>query len=174
MRSQRTRRTPRIRGTGRTGDVLARIAWSVSVVSLVSFVSIVVPHAAQQAPTTQPAQGVPTFRTSTRLIVQTVTVKDKDGNPVEGLTAKDFIVTEDGQRQEISFVEFQRIESTPADASPLPAAPPAAPIAPATPAAASVPSTTPNQIAASQPGDIRYRNRRLVVLYFDLSAMPPP
>ena len=29
-------------------------------------------------------------------------------------------------------------------------------------------------ISAPSPGDIRYRDRRLVVLYFDLTAMPPP
>jgi VWFA-related protein len=30
-----------------------------------------------------------------------------------------------------------------------------------------------HQISPSAPGDIRYRDRRLLVLYFDLSAMPP-
>ena len=48
----------------------------------------------------------PVFRTLTRLIVENVVVKDKGGNPVEGLTAKDFTVTEDGVPQAISFVEF--------------------------------------------------------------------
>src|SRR4029450_165306 len=72
--------------------------------------------AQQQAPQTQQ----PVFRTTTRLIVQTVTVKDKDGKVVEGLTAKDFTVTEDGQPQDIAFVEFQRMQGT------TPAAPPAA------------------------------------------------
>ncbi len=141
------------------------------VLSLVCVVSFAV--AAQQTPNTPPAQATPTFRTSTRLIVQTVTVKDKDGKPVEGLTAKDFLITEDGQPQEISFVEFQKIESAPADVRPESAVAQPTPIAPP-PAAAAASSTTPNQIATSQPGDIRYRNRRLVVLYFDLSAMPPP
>ena len=64
--------------------------------------------AQQQQPQAPPA-GTPTFKSTTRLIVQTVTVKDKDGKPIEGLTAKDFIVTEDNEPQTISFVEFQRL-----------------------------------------------------------------
>jgi len=49
-------------------------------------VALLTPAAAQQPAT--PAQGAPTFRATTRLIVQTVTVKDKDGNFIEGLTPK--------------------------------------------------------------------------------------
>ncbi len=62
---------------------------------------------AQQTP---PASAQPIFRSSQQLVVETVTVKDKDGRVVEGLTAKDFNVTEDGVPQTISFVEFQHVE----------------------------------------------------------------
>ncbi len=113
----------------------------------------------------QPA--TPTFRATTRLIVQTITVKDKDGKPVEGLTANDFVVTEDGQSQTISFVEFQRLRDA------LPGTAPPAAVPAVTP---TVVPTTPTQIAASA-GDVRgaqYRDRRLLVLYFDFSALPPP
>jgi hypothetical protein len=51
-----------------------------------------------------------TFRSSAHLIVQTVSVKDKNGKPVEGLTAKDFIVTENGVPQEIAFIEYQKLD----------------------------------------------------------------
>ena len=74
--------------------------------------------AAQQQQTQQPV-----FRATTRLVVQTVTVKDKDGKVIEGLTAKDFSVTEDGQPQDIAFVEFQRMQGA-APAAPAPAAMP--------------------------------------------------
>ncbi len=78
----------------------------------VSALSAATPAQQQPQQTQQPV-----FRTTTRLIVQTVTVKDKDGKVIEGLTAKDFTVTEDGQPQDIAFVEFQRMGgSTPAQA----------------------------------------------------------
>ena len=39
---------------------------------------------------------------------------------------------------------------------------------------AKVDSVTHNQIAPETPGDIRYRDRRLLALYFDMTAMPVP
>src|SRR5688572_14378631 len=142
----------------------------------------------------QPAQ--PVFRSSTRLIVQTVSVTDRDGKPVEGLTANDFVVTEDGERQDVAFVEYQRLDgpgTPPADVNLAAAAAPQAPSNPATPAAApappaaapapaapaaaaqsDVPSPVQAGFGARTPGDERFRNRRLLVLYFDLSATSPP
>ena len=118
------------------------------------------PHAEQQSP------SQPVFRIGTRLIVQTVSVKDKEGRPVEGLTPNDFVVTEDGEPQTVSFVEFQRLPDRPADAR-------ADSPAPREPATVSAPSPTQGQIVVPPPGDTRYRDRRLLVLYFDLTAMPP-
>jgi hypothetical protein len=66
---------------------------------------------AQQAQPPQTPPGQPVYRARTRLTVETVSVKDKDGNPVEGLTAKDFIVTENGEPQTISFVEYQKLDT---------------------------------------------------------------
>src|SRR4051812_33909680 len=125
------------------------------------FVMTVVASVSAQQP-----QAPPVFRSGARLIVQTVSVKDKDGRAVEGLTPADFIVSEDGEPQTVSFVEFQRLPDRPA------ASRPAAP-APLAPAAVTVPSPTQGQIAVPPPGDTRYRDRRLLVLYFDLTAMPP-
>ena len=57
------------------------------------------PSLGEAAPRSNTADASNRLRTTTRLIVQTVTVKDKDGKVIEGLTAKDFTVTEDGQPQ---------------------------------------------------------------------------
>src|SRR5579862_6699805 len=64
-----------------------------------------------------------TIKASTQLVVETVVVKDKKGNPVEGLTAKDFTVTENGTPQTIGFCEHQEMPVATASASATPRAP---------------------------------------------------
>jgi VWFA-related protein len=149
---------PRVesRPAARPGWFVLRAAAIVCLYSFVSFVPFVSFVAAQP----------PTFRSGVRLIVQTVTVTDKDGRPVEGLTASDFTVTEDGQPQTISFVEYQRVPERTATTPPPPIDRSLVPAAP-------VPSATVGQITAPATGDQRFRDRRLLILYFDLTAMPP-
>jgi VWFA-related protein len=103
-----------------------------------------------------------TFRAATHLVVQTVSVKDATGHPVEGLTARDFIVTENGVPQPIAFVEYQRIDDAPASSVTLV---PDVPVQPNLVA----PVTSP-AIGAALP-DARLRGRRLLVLYFDFYQM---
>src|SRR5262245_60697239 len=146
------------------------------ILTLAAVSALVIATSAQQA---QQNQQPPVFRSSTRLAVMTVSVKDKDGKVIEGLTPKDFTVTEDGKPQEIAFVEFQRLEGEPIAATTLVANTPAAPAAGAAAAPAQpqpeVASVFQNGIAPPPTsGDIKYRNKRLIVLYFDLSATPPP
>src|SRR5262245_41360994 len=69
-----------------------------------------------QAP--QPAQQTPfTVRVSSQLVIQAVSVTDKDGKVLPGLTAENFTLTEDNVPQTISVFEFQKIDDT---AQPLP------------------------------------------------------
>ncbi len=122
------------------------------------------PSDAQKIGENAPAGGeIPaTFSTSSQLVIETVNVKDKSGKPVTGLNAKDFTVTEDGAEQAIRFFEYQKM--------------PDAVIAEPALAVAPVPlkKLPEAQITAEKPGDLRYQNRRLLVLYFDMTAMPPP
>src|SRR5688572_24250604 len=142
------------------GEILMRRLWRTAIVAVLA-TSVV----AGITPTLLAQQ--PVFRTETRLIVETVTVKDKEGRAIEGLTVKDFAITEDGEPQQIAFVEFQRLASTSEPASqPASVDQPNAPAAPTAPIA-----PTQTQISAAAPGDIRYRDRRLIVLYFDMTAM---
>ena len=101
-------------------------------------------------------QPAPTFRSGTQLIVQTVSVKDKNGKPIAGLSASDFIVTENGAPQQIAFVEYQPLDDVPAAIADVPA----------------VPRTPPSAVAPAIARDAALRGRRLLVLYFDLYNMP--
>src|SRR5438093_1553051 len=105
-----------------------------------------------------------TIRVDTQLVVETVVVKDKDGKKLEGLTDKDFTVTEDGVPQTISVFQFERLEDTPAPA-PSPGAQQTA--------AEPVQPKIPTQITPPASGDSRYRDRRLLVLFFDLMNVSP-
>lgn len=118
-------------------------------------------RAQQIGQNSQPGNNPPTFTTGTQLVVETVSVKDKQGNPVEGLAAKDFSVTEDGVPQAIRFFEYQK----------LPDQPGAAP--PAVPERVHIYDKLGRvHISAEAPGGTRYKDRRLLALYFDMTAMP--
>lgn len=67
---------------------------------LVSAVSLVLGLAAAPPAAAQP---VPVFAAETGLVNVAVTVEDSQGRPVEGLTARDFVVTEDGRRQQVEM-----------------------------------------------------------------------
>ena len=84
---------------------------------------------------------------------------------VEGLTAKDFTVTEDGVPQTINFFEYQKLPGRRRQRSPRrPSSRDTSRSTRSLPRRASRPK---------QPGDIRYKDRRLLALYFDMTAMPP-
>jgi VWFA-related protein len=115
---------------------------------------------AASAPTgAAPAQKPYVFRASSRLVVETVTVTTKDGGPLAGLTARDFEVFEDGVPQTIALFQYQRLAGTPPQPSPAREAEPVI--------QTSATAITPESAAGS-----RYQDRRLLVLYFDLTAMP--
>jgi len=102
-----------------------------------------------------------TIKVDTQLVVETVVVKDKDGRTIEGLSEKDFTVSEDNVPQTISVFEFQKLDNSAAAASS------AAPVS-------AVRSANPAQISPPTLGDARYRDRRLLVLFFDMMTTPPP
>ncbi len=128
------------------------------------FFSLVLAANAQQVGQNAPAStAASTFQSSTQLVVETVSVKDKNGNAVENLTDKDFTVTEDGAPQTIKFFEFQRLQGAEA---PAPNAAPSRAVP-----FAKLPKS---HIAPESPGNTKYRDHRLLALYFDMSAMPVP
>jgi len=106
-----------------------------------------------------------TLTVKSNLVVEAVTVRDKQGNFIHGLTAKDFVLTEDGAPQTIKYCEHQNLTET---AKPLPAQ-----------TSQDENITIYNRlvntkIAPESMEDQRYKNRRLLAMYFDMTALPPP
>ncbi len=110
------------------------------------------------------ASGTYTLTAKAQLVVETVVVKDKQGKFISGLGAKDFTVTEDGAPQTIRFCEHQDLA---AEETPVAAA------APGTEQIKLYKQLTRTQIAPEAPENSRYKNRRLLALYFDMTAMRP-
>jgi VWFA-related protein len=105
-----------------------------------------------------------TLSMESQLVVEAVTVKDKKGNFIHGLTAKDFAVSEDGVPQKVSLFQFENLDK---EAKPLPVM-----------TAADENITVYNELAREQiaPTSIdknEYKDRRLLAFYFDMTTMPP-
>jgi VWFA-related protein len=105
-----------------------------------------------------------TLEVSSQLVVETVVVKDNKGAFVGGLTASDFSVAEDGVTQTIRFFEHQKLSTA---SSPLA-------VTPRDEEEITIyKKLVRTQIAPENPQERRYNDRRLLALYFDMTAMPP-
>src|SRR6202040_1765511 len=100
-----------------------------------------------------------TFHSKTELVLVNVTVRDRNGNPVRDLKREDFTVLEDNKPQQV--ISFD-LENT--DAVLSTAATEAALLRPAQPA-----KTEATSALATRP----LKDRRLIILFFDLSSMQP-
>lgn len=56
---------------------------------------------------------VPRYSGTTMLVIADVFIADQNDNNIEGLTPKDFVLSEDGMEQTISVFEFQRLVDSP-------------------------------------------------------------
>jgi VWFA-related protein len=128
---------------------------------LLAFFSGLALNAQQVGRNKSGGQETPSFKVNSQLVIETISVKDKKGAPVDGLQAKDFILTEDGAPQTISVFEYQKFED--ADTAPPP---------PLTASVMPLPELPRAQIAPGKAGKIHYQDRRLLALYFDMDAMP--
>ncbi len=121
--------------------------------------------AAGQTPKAQP----PVFRGGTELVLVNVVARDKSGAFVRGLTKDDFVVLEDGKPQSIERAEFEQLDRPPANP---PLLSPQGGRTEVRPYDSQAPVILGTQ-KASAPVTADLRDRRLVVLFFDLSSMQP-
>jgi VWFA-related protein len=108
------------------------------------------------AQTARPPQY--TFRTFSELVLVNVTVRDRKGNPVRGLTPNDFTVLEDGKPQRIASFDTENTEIA------LPTNAQQAKVL----TAEAAPGTSIPQVDKAA-----LKDRRLMILFFDLSSMQP-
>jgi VWFA-related protein len=104
-----------------------------------------------------------TFRTKTELVLVNVTVRDKNGNPVRDLKREDFTVLEDNKQQQVVSFDLENTDAV------LSTAATEAPLLGKTPSKTPAKSTDVAQAIATRP----LKDRRLIILFFDLSAMQP-
>jgi VWFA-related protein len=103
--------------------VLNRVAWATVVLAGSICVRMAGGVPSAQQPTPFARQQPPVFRAGTTLVPLTVTVIDKEGRPVSGLTQTDFSVFENGKPREVVNFFAQPIvarEATPVAAPVLP------------------------------------------------------
>ena len=118
---------------------------------------------AQQVPVARfqqtPAQAPQAIRVATELVLVNVVARDKKGNLVRDLKREDFTVLEDGQKQQVSSFDFENIDEMALAGQTVPTA---------TGSEAAVPGAAPS---AGPQATIDARDRRLILLFFDFSAM---
>src|SRR6266481_90906 len=117
---------------------------------------LALPAMAQQAGV---PQSTPAIRATTELVLVNVVARDKKGNLVRDLKREDFTVLEDGQKQQVSSFDFENIDEMALAGQTAPTT---------TGSEAAVPGAAPS---AGPHATIDARDRRLILLFFDFSAM---
>src|SRR5208282_5551336 len=101
------------------------------------------------------------FHAETDVVLVNVTVKDKSGKFVPGMKPEDFTILEDNKPQKIVSFDVENVDAVPAqDVAQVKPLPDAA-SSPTSPAATAIDTSA------------QFKDRRLIVLFFDLSAMEP-
>jgi len=103
-----------------------------------------------------------TISMQSNLVVELVTVKDKQGQFIHGLTAKDFILSEDDKPQVIRHCEYQNLAETSKPLASLTADEDKSTI---------FKKLSRTQVVPESENNARYNNHRLLALYFDTSAL---
>jgi len=109
------------------------------------------------------SQQLPTFSTTANVVVVNVTVTSRDGTAIGNLGKSDFLLYEDGKLQTLQSCELQKLDTKPLE-----------PILPAkTLQTREAPKPAPAAPAPVAPTKEDLRDRRLIVMLFDISSMQP-
>jgi VWFA-related protein len=103
------------------------------------------------------------FTSNSYRVILNVNATDKAGNPIPNLKKEDFTITEDGKKQEISVFDYQEITMEPEPPEELKLSD-----------ELKLPETPKQEITSPTPGKIFYKDKRLMIFYFDFSSMQIP
>ncbi len=103
-----------------------------------------------------------TFKAETEIVLVNVTVRDKSGNLVRNLKPEDFKLQEDGKSQHVVSFDVENTDAIPS-----------MDVAQVKPLENTQPSNAPSSTKSPASTAVQYKDRRLIVLFFDLSAMEP-
>jgi len=105
--------------------------------------------------------STPAIRATTELVLVNVVARDKKGNLIRDLKQQDFTISEDGQKQQIASFDFENVDELA--------------LAETSTTTANGTSVTGPAAAAVKPAEAAFdaRDRRLILLFFDFSAMDP-
>src|SRR5215813_1477303 len=106
-------------------------------------------------------RSAPAIRATTELVLVNVVARDKKGNLVRDLKQQDFTVLEDGQKQQVASFDFENVDELALAQQTL---------ATVTGTSGRAPSAVAEQSTERAAGA---RDRRLILLFFDFSAMDP-
>src|SRR5579884_2071449 len=124
-----------------------------------------------QTPTSvQGKEGQFTLKTSTEIVLVNVTVRDKDGNFIRDLKQSDFSVLEDGKPQSIVSLDVENTDAVVGN-NEIQAANLLGTLN--AKASTTTKAATPAPSATEPITKETFRDRRLIVLFFDLSSMQP-
>ena len=135
---------------------MRKIAKTISAIAAAALLLPHMPLASQEPPKPERAQAP--IRVTTELVLVNVVARDKNGNPVRDLKQDDFTLFEDGKKQQISTFDFEDVGQLEATAGPA--------------ISGTVPGTLLHSTKKAPP-TLDARDRRLIVLFFDFSAMQP-
>jgi VWFA-related protein len=114
-------------------------------------------------------EGQFTLKTATEIVLVNVTVRDKNNNAVKDLKLQDFTVLEDGKKQDVISVDAENTDSIVTSEVPKTEL-----LTNLTTATAKTNTAQPATAPAPTPIDVNeLKDRRLIVLFFDLSSMQP-
>ena len=118
----------------------------------------------QKPPASAPTTTMPKYTMNSNLVIVDLTVKDKNGKAIEGLTKDDVVVLEDGKPQAITFFEPQKLTL-----DPEPPEPP-----PSLEDKNALPDPPKTIITSAGKDKIQYHDKRLIAMFFDFSNMQIP